>query len=179
MPDIATVTLQDQLLDAAVRHAMRHPRASLAELAAAGGVSRTTLFKAFPTRDQLFHAMGVRAIRVVIDRLAPVAESGDLAELVAALLPVGPELDFLWRTPAFDQDERIGTLFQEYERQFEQVLTRSRAAGEVRDGLAMPWLAQLVQSVCYVAWQEVEAGRLARLDAPGQALEALLKGIGR
>ena len=168
-----------RLLDAAIRHVMRHPRASLAELAAAGGVSRTTLFKSFPTREALFHAMGLRALDVVIARLAPVTESGGVRELVEALLPVGPELDFVWRTPAFDDDAEIGALFARLSEQLESVLRRSVAMGELREGLPDPWLAQLVQSVCYVAWQEVEWGRLAPLDAPDRALDALLNGVGR
>jgi AcrR family transcriptional regulator len=176
----ATVaTTQDRLLDAGIRHVMRHPRASLADLATAGGVSRTTLFKSFPTRDELFHAMGLRAIRVVTERIAPVADAGGLPELVAAMLPVGPQLDFLWRTPAFDDDESIGTAFKQLEEQLEQVLARSLADGHVRDGLPLHWLGQLVQSVCYVAWQEVEWGRMAPVEAPQHALDALLKGIGR
>lgn len=179
MPDVATA--QDDLLDAAIRHVMRHPRASLGELAAAGGVGRTTLFKSFPTRDALFHAMGVRAFRVVIDRVAPVAagaEGSGLAELVAALLPLGPQLDFLWRTPAFDEDAEIGVLAREFEAQLQQVLDRTEAAGQIRTGLPRGWAGQLVQSVCYVAWQEVDNGAMAPLDAPQHALDAILGGIG-
>ena len=170
--------MSDERLDAAVRHVVRHPRASLADLAAAAGVSRTTLFKSWPTRDQLFHAMGVRAMDVVVGRTAPVAAGGGLQELVEALLPIGPELDFLWRTPAFDDDGEIGARFAQFEDHLERVLTRARADGQLRDGLPVHWLGQLVQSVCYVAWQEVEAGRMAPLDAPRYAVEALLTGVG-
>jgi AcrR family transcriptional regulator len=177
-PATAQTSAQDELLDAAIRHVLRHPRASLAELAAAGGVGRTTLFKSFPTRDELFHAMGVRAFGVVIDRLAPVAEEGGLGELVAALVPVGPQLDFVWRTPAFDEDPAMGELFREFTAQLERVLARAEDAGQVRPGLPKGWAAQLVQSICYVAWQEVDFGAMAPLDAPRHALEALLGGIG-
>ncbi len=166
------------LLDAAIRHVLRHPRASLGELAAAAGVGRTTLFHRFPSRDALFHAMGVRAFAVVVERLAPVADEGGLEELVAALLPVGPQLDFVWRTPAFDEDVEIGLLFLEFSSQLQQVLDRAEAAGQIRPGLPRGWAGQLVQSVCYVAWQEVDRGAMAPLDAPRHALEALLGGIG-
>ena len=175
-----TATAQDELLDAAIRHVMRHPRASLAELAAAGGVGRTTLFKSFPTRDALFHAMGMRAFRVVIDRIATVADSTDqgLAELVEAMLPLGPQLDFLWRTPTFDEDEEIGVLSREFWAELQRVLDRAEASGQLRAGLPKGWAGQLVQSVCYVAWQEVDFGSMAPNDAPRHALEALLGGIG-
>src|SRR3954447_23092251 len=113
MPTSTADSAQDELLDAAIRHVMRHPRASLGELAAAGGVGRTTLFKSFPTREALFHAMGVRAFEVAIARVAPAADVDaphGLGALVEALVPVGPQLDFLWRTPAFDEDAEIGVL---------------------------------------------------------------------
>src|SRR5262245_32384014 len=179
MPGSALRSAQDELLDAAIRHVMRHPRASLGELAAAGGVGRTTLFKSFPTRDALFHAMGVRAFSVVIERVAPVSADGGLAELVVALIPVGPQLDFVWRTPAFDEDAEMGELFREFTAQLEQVLERAEDAGQVRPGLPKGWATQLVQSVCYVAWQEVDLGTMAPLEAPRYALDALLGGIGQ
>lgn len=176
---MAATSAQDELLDAAIRHVLRHPRASLGELAAAGGVGRTTLFKSFPTRDALFHAMGVRAFAVVIARVAPVAAGRDgLAELVEALLPLGPQLDFLWRTPTFDEDEEIGVLAREFEALLQQVLDRAEETGQVRAGLPKGWAGQLVQSVCYVGWQEVDRGSMAPLDAPRHALDALLGGIG-
>lgn len=172
----------DGLLDAAIVHVMKHPTASLARIAAAGGVGRTTLFKAFPSRDRLFAAMGLRAVDVVLARLAPVAESeahdGGLADLIGALIPVGPQLDFIWRTPAFDEDPDMVAGFTRMGHALDAILGRAIASGTIREGVREHWLSQVVQSVCYVAWQEIDAGKLARDDAAELAVGTLLDGLG-
>ena len=50
------------LLDAAVEVLVADPSASLAEVAEAAGIGRTTLHKHYPTRDHLLRAVGHRSI---------------------------------------------------------------------------------------------------------------------
>lgn len=92
-------TLQDRtataILDAAAAIlAEQGDSVSLADVAQAAGVSRSTLYRYFPTRDALLVALAESAAREVESRLAevddgsiPVAEA--LARLTRALLGVG------------------------------------------------------------------------------------------
>ena len=80
MTALATRTQHAELLDAAVTYLVGNPRASLADIAAAAGIGRTTLFKRYATRDELEHAVAMRAVDVCLDA----ARSAE-----AAILTVG------------------------------------------------------------------------------------------
>lgn len=169
------------LLDAAVSYLVAHPRASLAQIAAAAGIGRTTLFKLFATRDDLEHAVALRALAVC---QAAVDEAGDddasdggLRALVTALLPIGPQLNFIWRTPSLDVDDEVHQVYLRLDRALLAVLGRARSAGVLRD-LPDWWLGQSLHALVYVAWESVQSGRLARLDAPDLVLDTMLTGVG-
>src|ERR1700722_5480563 len=105
------------LLDVAAEVLVADPAASLAEVAEAAGIGRTTLHKHYATRDDLLLAVGYRAIDLwehaittVTDPAprpdaaapGPAAAAAGLRALLTAMIPIGPQLAFLWRTPAFD-----------------------------------------------------------------------------
>ena len=94
------------LLDVAAAVLVADPAASMAEVATAAGIGRTTLHKHYATRADLLCAVGHRALDLLEQAIdeATAAEHADggLRALVAALIPIGPQLAFLWRTPAFD-----------------------------------------------------------------------------
>lgn len=172
------------LLDAAVSYLVAHPRASLAQIAAAAGIGRTTLFKLFATRDELEHAVAVRALAVcqaAVDeadsRWAHRSDDGGLRALVTALLPIGPQLNFIWRTPSLDVDDEVHRVYLQLDRSLLAVLGRARSAGVLRD-LPDWWLGQSLYALVYVAWESVQSGRLARLDAPDLVLDTMLSGVG-
>jgi len=163
-----------------------HPRASLAQIAAAAGMGRTTLFKLFATRDELERAVALRALAVcqaAVDgaRRTAVATGdtdGGLRALVTALLPLGPQLNFVWRTPSLDVDDDVSRALEALWRSLGETLRAARATGVLRD---VPdwWLEQMLLATVYVAWESVHSGLLARLDAPDLVLDALLTGVGR
>src|SRR5258706_16289366 len=95
------------LLDAAVEVLVADPSASLAEVAEAAGIGRTTLHKHYATRDDLVRAVGHRAIDLWEQAVSAVSGEDGLRDLVAAMIPNGPQLAFLWRTPALDHDREI------------------------------------------------------------------------
>lgn len=177
-PELAKHTA---LLDAAVSYLVAHPRASLAQIAAAAGIGRTTLFKLFATRDDLEHAVAVRALAVcqaAVDEAADErASDGGLRALVTALMPIGPQLNFIWRTPSLDVDDEVHRHYQRLDRSLLAVLSRAREAGRLRDRPDW-WLGQTLHALVYVAWEAVQSGHLARLDAPDLVLDTLLTGVG-
>ncbi len=170
------------LLDAAVTYLVAHPRASLGDIAAAAGIGRTTLFKRYATRDELEHAVAMRALDVCVaaalstDRTAP---DGGLRSLVTALIPVGPQLNFIWRIPQLDSDAAFGAAYRRLDTAIQAVLERAEGAGVLREGTPAWWRWHTLVALVYVAWECVEAGRLARLDAPDLVLATILTGVGR
>jgi AcrR family transcriptional regulator len=170
------------LLDIAAEVLVADPSASLAEVAEAAGIGRTTLHKHYATRDDLMRAVGHRALDVweqaiaVADRSA--ADDGGLRALAEAMVPIGPHLAFLWRNPVFDHAEDIGRRWRSVEPQALVVLHRAQARGVLRANVADFWLLQTFYSLVYVAAEAVHSGHLARRDAPDLVVDTFLRGLG-
>jgi AcrR family transcriptional regulator len=170
------------LLDIAAEVLVADPAASLAQVAQAAGIGRTTLHKHYATRDDLLLAVGHRAIDLWEQAVAGTGGSDDpdggLQALVAAMIPIGPQLGFLWRTPAFDHLVELGERWLAVEARCLAVLKRAQDLGALAAGVPDWWLLQMLYSVVYVAAESVTRGQLAPLDAPALALGTLLHGLG-
>ena len=180
MTALAARTQHAHLLDAAVTYLVVNPRASLADIAAAAGMGRTTLFKRYATRDELEHAVAMRAVDVCLEAARSsqtTAMDGGLRSLVTALIPVGPQLNFLWRTPSLQSDAEFCAAYTDVETAIVDVLARAKAADVLDRAQPEWWLRQALVALVYVAWECVESGRLARLDAPDRVLYTMLRGV--
>jgi AcrR family transcriptional regulator len=170
------------LLDVAAEVLVADPAASLAEVAEAAGIGRTTLHKHYATRDDLLCAVGHRIIDLWDQAAAAVDGSDDqdggLGALMAAMIPIGPQMAFLWRTPAFDHVSELGERWVATEKRCLAVLKRAQNLGVVGASVPDWWLLQMFYSVSYVAAESVRSGKLAPLDAPGLALGTFLRGLG-
>ena len=174
-------TTKRPLLDIVAEVLVAQPGASLAEVAHAAGISRTTLHKHYATREELVRAVGLRATEIweqAVDRVAdePGTEAG-LRELLAAMIENGAQLTFLFRNPILDEDHELTERYTEAEKRCLAVLNRARD-----QGLLAPspdwWLLQTVYALVYTASEAVQYGKLAPLDAPDLALRTLLHGLG-
>ncbi|MFL6074520.1 MAG: TetR/AcrR family transcriptional regulator [Mycobacteriales bacterium] len=170
------------LLDAAVKVFVVSPSASLAQVAEAAGIGRTTLHKYYATRDDLLRAVGHRAIDLCeqaaesAERSA--ADDGGLLALAEAMVPIGPHLAVLWRNPVIDRAPDITRRWCELEPRTLAVLKRARARGVVRDSVPDFWLLQAFYSLVYVAAESVQDGHLAARDAPGLVVDTFVRGLG-
>ena len=170
------------LLDVVAEVLVAQPGASLAEVAHAAGISRTTLHKHYATRDDLVRAVGMRAIEIweqAVDRVAdePGTRAG-LRRLFAAMIESGPQLAFLWRNPALDEDHEFVERYIEVEKRCRAVLGRARSQGVIAASTSDWWLMQTMFALVYSAAEAVQCGKLAPLDAPDLALGTLLHGLG-
>jgi AcrR family transcriptional regulator len=170
------------LLDVAVEVLVADPSASLAEVAEAAGIGRTTLHKHYAKRDDLVRAVGHRALDVWEQVIAAAdrsdANDGGLRALAEAMVPIGPYLAFLWRTPVFDHVEDIGARWRNVEPRVLAVLKRAQERGAIRAGVADYWLLQTFYSLVYVAAESVHSGHLAPRDAPDLVVDTFLHGLG-
>lgn len=170
------------LLDVVAEVLVAQPGASLAEVAEAAGISRTTLHKNYATRDDLVRAVGLRATEIweqAVDRVAgePGTEAG-LRGLLGAMIESGPQLTFLWRNPVLDEDHELVERYLDVEKRCLAVLDRGRRGGLLAASTPDWWLLQTVFALVYTAAEAVQTGKLAPLDAPDLALRTLLHGLG-
>ena len=173
---------RQSLLDVAAEVLVADPAASLAQVAEAAGIGRTTLHKQYATRDDLLLAVGHRAIDLWEQAVAGAGGGGEadggLRALIAAMIPIGPQLAFLWRTPAFDHLGELGERWLAGQARCQAVLKRAQDLGALAADVPDWWLLQMLYSVVYMAAESVAAGQLAPLDAPGLALGTYLHGLG-
>jgi len=175
---------RSSLLDAAAEVLVADPGASLAEVAEAAGIGRTTLHKHYATRDDLLRAVGQRALdlwRQAVDQVGvddTEQPDGGLRALAAALIPIGPQLIFLWRTPAFDNHLEIDKQGYAMDERSLALLARAQGRGLLSAGVPSWWLLQSLYSLVYVASESIQSGWLAPREAPDLVVTTFLHGNG-
>jgi TetR/AcrR family transcriptional regulator, mexCD-oprJ operon repressor len=157
---------QAAILDAALEHLERDPRASLVDIAKAAGVSRPTLYAHFPTREELVEAAVRRALDETQREIAAAdLDRGTAMEALDRLIGAG------WRSLgrrleiarlAFDvlAGERLREVHQEALDPFRRLILRGQRAGELRDDQPVEWMVTVLYSLLHGAATEVIAGRL-------------------
>ena len=129
---------------AAALLADRGEQASMADVAAAAGMARATVYRYFPNREALFEALGRLAVEQAGERLqagrleeVPVPEAFERA--VRALVAIGDSFVVVSRESARPDPA-------EFERRVASPLRglveRAQSLGEVRDDLPASWLME-------------------------------------
>lgn len=170
------------LLDVAAEVLVSNPAASLASVASAAGIGRTTLHKHYATRQELLVAVAHRALDRSIEAARRAVESaaGDsvMRELVDALVPVGAQLAFLFREPSLDDEPAIHKRFDELDKPIESAIREAQRAGVLRADRPEWWFVSSLYALVYVAWEGIKVGRLAPLDATELVVGTLVDGLG-
>ena len=124
--------------------AERGEQASMADVAAAAGMARATVYRYFPNREALFEALGRLAVdeagdRLQAGRLEEVAVSEAFERAVRALVAVGDYLVVVSRENArpdsAEFEQRVASPLR-------GLIERAQSLGEVRDDLPALWLME-------------------------------------
>jgi TetR/AcrR family transcriptional regulator, mexCD-oprJ operon repressor len=132
------------LAAAAAVLAERGEQASMADVAAAAGMARATVYRYFPNREALFEALGRLAVEDAGERLqagrlkeVPVPEAFERA--VRALVAVGDYFVVVSRESArpdpAEFEQRVASPLR-------GLVERAQSLGEVRDDLPASWLME-------------------------------------
>jgi AcrR family transcriptional regulator len=150
------------ILDAAVRVLGQNAGASMADIAAAAGVGRTTLHRYFPERSDLLAAISDDAL----DKITVATERARMAD--------GPALAALERVcqEYFEFGDMFMLVFQEphlmtgpqwedeseEDREFYRLIERGQADGTFDPRLSPSWVHLVLWSLLFAGWQHVQAG---------------------
>ena len=122
----------------------RGEQASMADVAAAAGMARATVYRYFPNREALFEALGRFAVdeageRLQAGRLEEVAVPEAFERAVRALVGVGDSFVVVSRASARPEpaefERRVATPLR-------GLVERAQSLGEVRDDLPASWLME-------------------------------------
>jgi AcrR family transcriptional regulator len=170
------------ILAAAVECLANNPDTSMAEIAAAAGVGRMTLYGHFKTRADLLDAVLTEVTAQAHQTLDAADVSGDaraaLARLTAANWLVVDRLRHVLEAAQRELPaERIHQAHGQVLGRVQAVIERGQAAGAFRADLPLPWLVSLAMNVMHAAAGEVSAGRLTSSQAPSVVAGTLLAAL--
>ena len=160
------------ILDAATDCLARDPEMSIADIAAAAGVGRITLYGHFKTRAELVDAVLTRTIERADAILDATDTTGDPRDALARLIASSWQLVHEFRNilqaahrelPA----ERIRGVHDPLLRRVQSLIGRGQRAGTFRSDLPRQWLTTTAFSLMHAAAQDAAAGRIKPGDAPG------------
>jgi AcrR family transcriptional regulator len=158
------------IMDAAVACLSRDPQASVADIAAAAGVGRVTLYGHFASRAELIDAAFAHALRQADEILDAIDLSGDprgaLARLVAASWQLMDQ--FQVALDAAERELPPGRIRAHHDEPMSRVgalIDRGRRDGVFRADLPLEWLVALFYTVMHGAVGEIRAGHLKTDDA--------------
>ena len=133
------------------------PNASLEAVARQAGVGIGTLYRHFPTREELFHAVFSREMEQLALTAESIGETNDPVEAIRNWLHVNVAMVETKRgmlgalsvamteeskQTYYEFTARIGTAIN-------RLLARAAAAGQIRDGISCDDLLQTMYALCY------------------------------
>jgi AcrR family transcriptional regulator len=171
----------ERILEAATALLAVNPGASMAEIAEASGLVRATLYRHFPTREDLMREMYSAALSDALEAvLATDPESGKvtdaLARVVDALLPVGDRYRILTEerpslSPELsEQEENVGAPMI-------ALLERGQRSGEIRNDMPLRWQVAALGSLINEALRAVARGDVERGEAGGLVTKTFLESM--
>lgn len=180
------------ILEAAVRLLVEDPGVSMQRIAEAAGVGRTTVHRFFPSREDLIRAIWAQALEeaeAAMDSARP--EEGSIEEalerLARALVPIGERFRFLMQESYYPaQVGESSDVEDTFSAEAEERLTvplralveRGRRDGAFRLEIPSAWIVSVFWALVFAAWEDIQAGRIAPLDAPRLVKTTVLRGLG-
>nr|MDT0663609.1 TetR/AcrR family transcriptional regulator [Micromonospora sp. DSM 115978] len=185
------------ILSAAAEVLARDRTATLADVAEAAAVGRSTLHRYFPDRDELFRAVVEDSVQVLATSVSDAAiDAGPplaaMRRLVAAMVDVGDRILFLFgdpRTlenygPAYDPDgpecdpaavgqgpgADRGTL---------DLIERGQAEGVFDPEVGSDWIQSVLWGLVYTGCEAAREGRLPRHGVAATVIRTFENGIAR
>jgi AcrR family transcriptional regulator len=172
-----------RIVTAATRVLAEDPDATMQDIAAAAGLGRATVYRHFPTREDLLGAIMLSAL----DELRQALSDGRLDEVdpreallrgVAVILEIGDRYQVLVDRRDHTPPEAKAAAMAETFAPLEAVLQRAEREGVIRAGVPLAWTRATLGALIKAAMQQAAEGTLAREDAPRMIVDTLLRGLG-
>jgi TetR/AcrR family transcriptional regulator, repressor for lfrA len=169
------------ILDAALTVLSQRPGASLADIADAANVGRSTLHRYFPERAELVTAIAADAVEKMKQAVADAAlDQGTPVEAMRRVVHVyfefGPVLMFLLGEPQLDHKELIGG-FDAADEPVRELITRGQAEGCFDAEVSAGWISRVLGWIVYAGIESVRDGEISRYGATETIIRTLENGL--
>ena len=171
------------LLDAAVTVFSKNPGAPISDVADFANVGRATLYRHFPSRDDLMRELTLESYRQMNEATEPVLErditGGDLLlDILEAVIPLGDRFFFLLVERSFESDPEIKALQKQDEKEWLELVRHLKAKKVIGREVPDAWVIASLESLIYSAWEMVHDGYIARREAHKLVYRTLISGLG-
>jgi TetR/AcrR family transcriptional repressor of mexCD-oprJ operon len=169
---------RESILEAAIHVLAAQPEAGMAEVAAAAGVGRATVYRHFDSREDLLEALREHARQEAHGRFtAARLDEGDpveaLERMVRAMLALGDRYRVIF--PPDQQGERRSAVLL---RPLGRLIARAQAQGVIDPELPPAWVIASLRALLRAAGGEMQARRLSREAAAERVVRTLVRGVG-
>lgn len=171
------------ILGAAASVLSRRRDATLADIAAAADVGRSTLQRYFPDREMLVAAVVEHSLHLLDESLKEARiEQGPplqaLRRLVVAMLDVGDHVLFLYGDPRITQAVAARSGPDPASREIARLLRRGQAEGLLDAEVSVEWIEHVLWAHVCAGCMAVSGGTLPRHGASAWVIRTLENGIG-
>ena len=168
----------ESILEAAIHVLAERPDAGMAEIAAAAGVGRATVYRHFPHRDALLDALRRRAWQELHAAVAAAVDAGrqgpraGLERFVAGMVALGDRYAIL----APREPRKVERKLEDALRPLHGLIEEAQRTGAIDPSLSPRFVVGALRGLIAPAREEVRSRRLARDDVPALVVGTLLDG---
>ena len=170
----------DRIIESAIRVFALDPGAGMNEVASHAAVGRATLYRHFPSRDDLMAAIKAQARHEAIMTVerCPV-DDGSAVEcierIVRAVIELGDRYRFIsnWRAEGDEHPEpreRISAALQ-------TAVERGQRRGEITRSVPAEWAALAIRSLILAGVEELSDGKISERDAERLVNRIVMQGL--
>jgi AcrR family transcriptional regulator len=173
---------RDRILAAAAAVLAKDTGASLAQISAAAGVGRTTVYRYFATRGDLIEALAVESMRVVRDvfvdcRLDDGSVPDVLGRIADTVLPLAAELRYLDTAQgAWDLPE-VQRVWDAIVDDLDRLVERGQRDGDLRADVPAALVVNVFVGALWGVDEGIREGRIALAGTGRRLVAVVLDGV--
>ncbi len=177
-----SVKKEDQIIKAVIAYLSLNPGSSLEDIAHNAGISRTTLFRYFPSREKLFQKVVLELDDQIQTRLMPVLEEDipaveRLKKLAEIIIRQCVQFDFLLYEPFIQQDPVNQSIIKQALKLFHDMIECLQQEGVIRKHINIHWAAKNLEMMMRAMSECIHDGDVAINSAPQMLVDTFLRGF--
>ncbi|MBC3887502.1 TetR family transcriptional regulator [Acetobacterium paludosum] len=181
-----TLTMKDikhqAILNSATELLALKPTATLQAIADYSKIGIATLHRHFVSREALLDELALNAIHLVEETFASLIIDPDdmkasLKRLFDALIPLGNKIYFLGTAASIDENPTIIAGETHLKRPILDAIETWQHNGCLKKDYPSRWILNVIYSLLFMTWQDIQAGNLAKNDATDLLLNTVLSGF--
>lgn len=170
------------VVEAAIGTLVVEPTAALADIAAAAGVSRTTVHRYFPERADVLKAVSAEVVQRVCDatnraRLDHGPAIGAIERLIREYAELHEELTLMFTTAVVIGDDAWETAERPAEQALVDAVARGHDDGTIDRLMPGGWVENVIWAQLYTAWSYARTADVPRQDAVDLCVRSVLKAL--